>query len=222
MAVIFIGGGNRSTRRKLVASHFMFYRMAPPERDFEFSYSVVIGTDCIGIIVVNPTTIYNHDHDFPSLSVKFVISLKKWSTLMMHFLIMKDKKLIFGVLVSKNNTSRNAIIGNMIRCWYSIHYSNYKGHHTVDWLTVLNHLVCLWGGRLKAYLSRHHYILIVYIPCKVSSIEKTIFITNCLFYRWMTLKWHLIKFVRWYSCLKRPKDFEVEKNIVLHNCFGTI
>jgi len=51
---------------------------------------------------------------------------------MMHFLIMKDKKLIFGVLVSKNNTSRNAIIGNMIRCWYSIHYSNYKGHHTVD------------------------------------------------------------------------------------------
>jgi hypothetical protein len=88
----FIGGGNRSTRRKLVLSqvtdkpyHIMLYRVHLAWVGFKLTTLVVIGANCIGSLVggrgrkfvinVNPTTIWSRPQ-WPRLL--FVLS-KKYS-----------------------------------------------------------------------------------------------------------------------------------------------
>ena len=73
MAVSFIGGGNRSTRRKpptyrTSPINFITYKLyccikyTSPWAGFELTTLVVIGTDCKGSCKSNYNTIYIHNH----------------------------------------------------------------------------------------------------------------------------------------------------------------
>jgi hypothetical protein len=78
VAVSFIGGGNRSTRRKPLTSRRLLTNFitlccienTSPRMEFEFTTLVMIGTDCIGSCSLSI-------HKYVSLNKRFIKDQKK-------------------------------------------------------------------------------------------------------------------------------------------------
>ena len=121
MAICCIGGGNRSTRKEqpiyrksLTLYHIMLFRVHLAWTGFKLTTLVVIGTDCIAQVVVNPTTIRSWTRR-SLLDQVIVIYLQYMIEHIINLTWMLISGLIDWLIFSANFSSISAM------SWYAYH-----------------------------------------------------------------------------------------------------